>query len=151
MARIIILLTIIISVAAYQLFSIGTEEPPMVSGTVLRVDSILHDFDRYNLAVSVGADAETIEEAANRVMAIFWNAFETDWLSAMEIELASGRSIDGIVELIGSRVAYARSIGDTRYEEVLERAYRDILNSRNEVWEQILRKIHSNIEYFENH
>jgi len=124
--------------------------PQEMAGTVLRVDSILRDFDRYHEAIFTDAACVVVEEMADRVMGIFRNAFATDWLEAMQTEhvRSGGRGVgaDYLIALIGSRVAAARNAGDDRYEAALAEA--DSLNL-NETQAEILQRIYASIEYFE--
>jgi len=121
-----------------------------MAGTVSRIDSILHDFDRYHEAIFTDAEPAVIEERADRVMSIFRYAMVTDWLEAMQAEHNRsggwGIGADYLITLIGSRVATARNAGDDRYEAAL--AEINSLNL-NETQAQIRQRIHGSIEYFE--
>jgi len=142
----VVLLMLIITLTACQ-----TLLPPQeMAGTVSRVDCILRCFDDYLDAIHTNAEAEAIAETADTVMAIFRNAFVTDWLEAMEIMHRSDeQSIEPLLTLIGSRVATARATDDDRYERSLAEIDTLRLNE-NEPRAQILQRLHANIEYFEN-
>lgn len=150
MKKIFAILALIVLISSFSACQTSRNEPEeqMIAGTILRIDSIMSDFDRYHEAIFADADTEVVEEAAQRVMSIIRHAWAEDWLEAMQIELESGEwGIESLLILVGSRVAEARSEGDDRFEEELTRA--DAL-SLNEVQAQILQRIHASIEYFEN-
>ena len=139
---ILVSLSLITVLAACQ-----TDRDQPVAGTVIRVDGLLADFNRYYEAISSNADIEVVEAAAGRIMSRLRNDFPTDWLTALHMRERSRQDIDELLILIGSRVAAARSIGDDRFEEALMDAANSSLNEDQErIWQLIL----SSIEYFEN-
>jgi len=120
-------------------------EQVAISPTVYRTNLILEDFDRYLEVLYYDADAQVIEEAADRVMSIFRGTFVTDWLWVLESMYTSGYDIDELLSLIGYRIAVARNTKDDTYEQVLADAANDYMTS---IQAQILQRIHERIEYF---
>jgi len=148
-----VLFMIIIGLGACQLISpIELEleyesepEPAMMSPTVHRTNLILEDFDRYLEVLYYDADAQVIEEAADRVTSILRGTFATDWLWALESMYTNGQDIDELISLIGYRVAAARRAKDDTYEQALTDAANDYTTP---VQAQILQRIYERIEYF---
>ena len=145
---------LITALAVVYLFIILTAPPPTpppqheaISLTWVRMDSIVWAIDNYHEALFSDAEAEVVEQAADRAMAVLNTSFPRDWLNIMLMYESKELGIEYLLTLIGSRVAAARNAGDERYERWLEEAnfYRF-----SEEYDRILQLVHASIEYFEN-
>ena len=122
------------------------DEPIMMSGTLLWADSMVGDFHRYYNAVTTGADAEYIQEAADVVMSIIRSGGAQSWAIAMyDFERETGAAaLDILLDLIASHMSNARNAGDEHYDTALAEAMNANLH---EAELQILQWLYERVAY----